>query len=150
MKTPIRQFDDLDRELIDSLVRILATLLGIKGAITIADKEQMLSLYYSHLNKKDLAKEDADMDYIFGSAFPEDRVMYLNPRLCKRSYQALIETIIHELLHGKYPTAKEDKIQSLERQLTGRYDYTILDKITGKPKENFRVCKVIKKNEINK
>lgn len=142
--TPIRQFDDLDRELIDSLVRILATLLGIKESITVADKKQMLSLYYVHLPKSELRKESADLDYIYGSAYPEDRVIYLNPRLLKRSYQALIETIIHELLHVKYPKAKEAKIQQLEHQMTGRYDYTIMSKNKGQQGGHFRVCKVIK------
>ena len=146
----IRPFDDLDRELIDCLVRILATLLDIKGQIAIADKKQMLSLYYIHLNKKEKKKEDDDLDYIYGSAYPEDRVIYLNPRLLKRSYQALIETIIHELLHVKYPKAKEAKIQQLEHKLTGRYDYTILSKKKGMEGGHFRVCKVIKRNEINK
>ena len=150
MKTPVRPFDDLDRELIDSLVRILATLLVIEKSITVADKDQMLALYYVHLNKKEMAKEDADLDYIYGSAYPEDRVIYLNPRLLKRSYQALIETIIHELLHVKYPKAKESRIQHLEHNLTGRYDYTILSKKKGYQGGHFRVCKVIKRNESNK
>lgn len=143
-ETPIRQFDDLDRELIDSLVRILATLLDIKEQVTVADKKQMLQLYYIHLTKKELRKESADLDYIYGSAYPEDRVIYLNPRLLKRSYQALIETIIHELLHVKYPKAKESRIQHLEHTLTGRYDYTISSKAKGLSGGHFRVCKVIK------
>ena len=114
-EAPVRQFDDLDRELIDSLVRILATLLGVKDAITVADKKQMLSLYFIHLPKKELRKESADLDYVYGSAYPEDRIIYLNPRLLKRSYQALIETIIHELLHIKYPKAKESRIHKLQK-----------------------------------
>jgi hypothetical protein len=62
----------------------------------------------------------------------------------KRSYQALIETIIHELLHVKYPKAKESRIQHLEHNLTGRYDYTIASKAKGQSGGHFRVCKVIK------
>lgn len=142
MKKPLREFDDLDHELIDSLVRILSTMLQIKGKVIVADREQMISLYYSHLSKKEQEKELAELDYIFGSTFPEDRVMYLNPRLCKRSYQSLIETTIHELLHIKYPTYTEDQIQKLERSLTGRYDYVIKKDLPKSGKE-MRTCKVI-------
>ena len=146
MKKPVREFDDLDMELIQALVQVLSTLLGIKKRIMVADREQMGELYFIHMTKKERAKEINDLDYIFGSCYPQDRVIYLNPRLCKRSYQTLIETIIHELLHCKHPEYSEDKIQTLERELTGRYDYLVkTDKRKKKDARDqaMRVCKVI-------
>jgi hypothetical protein len=61
-------------------------------------------------------------------AMPDDRVIWLNPRLCKREYNVLVTTIIHELLHVKFPDMKEDKILDVEREMSGRYDYKRLDK----------------------
>ena len=143
MKKPVRTFDDLDRELNEALVRVISTLLGIKKPVIVADREQMAELYFIHLSKKERLKEVADLDYIFGSAYPQDRVIYLNPRLCKRSYQVLIETIVHELLHVKFPDYPEDKIQTLEREYTGRYDYVVTKNKT-RDDPSMRVCKVIK------
>ena len=140
MKKPVRTFDDLDRELNEALVRVMSKYIGIDKPVIIADREQMAELYFIHMTKKEKAKEVADMDYIFGSSYPQDRVIYLNPRLCKRSYQTLIETIIHELLHVKFPDYPEDKIQTLEREYSGRYDYTV----KNNDKNVMRTCKVIK------
>ena len=53
----------------------------------------------------------------FGMAMPDDRIIWLNPRLCKREYSVLVTTIVHELLHVKYPSMKENKILDLERNL---------------------------------
>lgn len=140
-KEPTRQFDDLDRELIDVLTRTFCTMLKIPRQVSFVDADQMRSMYFIGLNKKEREKESKDLDYIYGSAYPEDRIIFLNPRLCKRSYQNLVDTLVHELLHIKFPNKKESQIAELEREWTGRYDYTIKK---GKNLKPFINCKIVK------
>ena len=140
-KDKTRQFDDLDRELIDTLLRTFCTMLKIERQVSFVDADQMRSMYFQHLTKVERDKESKELDVIFGSAYPEDRVIYLNPRLCKRNYQNLVDTIIHELLHIKYPDKKESEIQDLEREYSGRYDYKVKEGAELKP---FMYCKVVK------
>ena len=116
-------FDDLDIELIHVIIRLFSTWLKIRGNVSLIDEDQMLSIYYEHLSKKEFENEKRELRFVFGSSFPEDRTIYINPRICKRNYSVLIETIIHELLHVKYPEKSESDIQKLESQYTGRYDY---------------------------
>jgi predicted metal-dependent hydrolase len=110
------------------LVRILSALLKIKEKVAIIDIEQWTELYEDFTSKKKKDQFVNDIRDTFGMSMPEDRLIWLNPRLCKREYNVLITTIIHELLHVKYPTMKEERIQEMERNLTGRYDYKRLEK----------------------
>jgi len=136
ISVPINNFDDLDNELNEVLVRILSAMLGIAGKVVIIDLPQWAELYedLDTVKKREFFINDAKDT--FGMAMPEDRIIWLNPRLCKREYNVLITTIIHELLHVKFPTMKEDKIMDLERKYSGRYDYKRLDK----KKEGLKKC----------
>ena len=140
----IRQFDDLDLELIHTLIRSYSKILKINKPVSLVDKEQMASLFYFHMNKVEREKNVKELDYIFGSTYPDDRVVYLNPRLCKRNYQSLVDTLIHELLHIKYPEKTEEQILELERQYSGRYDYNIKNNADLKSMGLTQNCKVIK------
>ena len=140
----IRQFDDLDNELIATLIRSYSKILGINKPVSLVDKEQMASLFYFHMNKKEREKNVKELDYIFGSTYPDDRVVYLNPRLCKRNYQSLVDTLIHELLHIKHPEKTEEQILELERQYSGRFDYNIKKTDDLKKEGLTQNCKVIR------
>ena len=128
ISVPVNNFDDLDNELNDVLVRILSVMLGIKMKVVIVDLPQWVEMYEEVDTIKKREKFLNDVKDTFGMAMPEDRMIWLNPRLCKREYNVLITTMIHELLHVKFPTMKEDKIMDLERKYSGRYDYKRLDK----------------------
>jgi len=125
---PLNNFDDLDNELNEVLMRVLCAMMKIAGRVALIDIEQWAELYEDLTNKTKTKKFVNEVKDTFGMAMPEDRIIWLNPRLCKREYNVLVTTIIHELLHIKYPTAKEDKILDLERKLSGRYDYKRVDK----------------------
>jgi hypothetical protein len=128
ISVPINNFDDLDNELNEVLVRVLSSILGIKNKVAIIDLPQWAELYEDlNTNKERMAFINECKD-TYGMAMPEDRIIWLNPRLCKREYNVLITTIIHELLHVKHPEYKEEKILDLERSVSGRYDYKRLDK----------------------
>ena len=68
----------------------------------------------------------------------------MNPRLCKRNYQTLVDTLIHELIHIKYPEKTEEQVLELEREYSGRYDYTIKKNEVLKKEGLTQNCKVIK------
>jgi len=128
ISVPVNNFDDLDNELNEVLIRVLCSIMKIKDKVAIIDLPQWVELY------EDVKTVKKQTDFInsvkdtYGMAMPNDRIIWLNPRLCKREYNVLISTIIHELLHIKYPEMKEDKILDLEREMTGRYDYKRVDK----------------------
>lgn len=124
---PVNNFDDLDNELNDVLIRVFCTLLKIKNRVTIVDIAQWAELYEDISNKKKRDKFLHGIQDTYGMAMPEDRIIWLNPRFCKREYNVLCATIIHELLHVKYPEAKEEKVLDLERNYVGRYDYKRVD-----------------------
>ena len=126
-------------ELIETLIRIFSTMLGIKENIVCLSKKQMLSLYSSGSTKLEKQKEEKELNDVFGSCYPEDACFYLNPKFTKRSYQTLCDTIVHELLHIKYPNKKEAEILNLERENTGRFDYVIKSDL-----KHYKKCKVIK------
>ena len=128
ISVPINNFDDLDNELNEVLVRVFSSMLKIKEKVVIVDLPQWAELYEDLETKKKREKFVIDCKDTYGMAMPEDRIIWLNPRLCKREYNVLITTIIHELLHVKYPMMKESKILDLERKMSGRYDYKRLDK----------------------
>ena len=104
----------------------------------------MASMFYFHMNKLEKEKNIKELDYIFGSTYPDDRVIYLNPRLCKRNYQTLVDTLIHELIHIKYPEKTEEQVLELEREYSGRYDYTIKKNEVLKKECLTHNCNVIK------
>jgi predicted metal-dependent hydrolase len=118
-------------------LRVFCTLLKIKQRVVVVDINQWAELY------EDISKKEKRMKFLrsvqdtFGMAMPEDRVIWLNPRFCKREYNVLCATIIHELLHVKYPNAKEDKILELERKYVGRYDYK---RVNWKTEQGMRKC----------
>ena len=126
-------------ELIETLIRIFSTMLGIKENIVCLSKKQMLSLYSSGSTKLEKQKEEKELNEVFGSCYPDDACFNLNPKFTKRSYQTLCDTIVHELLHIKYPNKKESQILQLERDHTGRFDYIIKSDL-----KHYKKCKVIK------
>ena len=128
IKNPINNFDDLDNELNEVLVRVFSAMLRIKERVALIDIVQWAELYEDVSTKNKKTKFIISVKDTFGMAMPEDRIIWINPRLCKREYNVLVTTIIHELLHVKFPNAKEDKIMDLERKYSGRYDYKRVDK----------------------
>ena len=140
----IRQYDDLDLELIHTLIRSYSKILKINKPVSLVDKDLMASMFYFHMNKLEKEKNIKELDYIFGSTYPDDRVIYLNPRLCKRNYQTLVDTLIHELIHIKYPEKTEEQVLELEREYSGRYDYNIKNNADLKSMGLTQNCKVIK------
>ena len=128
ISVPINNFDDLDNELNEVLVRMLCSIMKIKDKVVIIDLPQWAELYEDLRTKKGLRDFLNECKDTYGMAMPQDRMIWLSPRLCKREYNVLITTIIHELLHVKYPDMMEDKILDLEREMSGRYDYKRLDK----------------------
>ena len=138
-KTPIRQFDDLDMELIECLIRTFSAILEIKGNVVCLSKDQMMSIYFHHATKAEKKKEEDEFSEIYGSCYWEDKIIFLNPKYTRRIYQSLIDTIIHELLHIKFPKKTEDQILNLERKYTGRFDYVLKSDMPTMKK-----CKVMK------
>jgi len=128
IKNPINNFDDLDNELNEVLVRVLSAMLKIKERVALIDIVQWAELYEDVSTKSKKTKFIISVKDTFGMAMPEDRIIWINPRLCKREYNVLVTTIIHELLHVKFPNAKEDHVMDLERKYSGRYDYKRVDK----------------------
>lgn len=127
VQVPKNNFDDLDNELNEVLVRVFSAILEIKQRVSIIDIVQWAELYEDLTSKAKREKFVNSVKDVFGMAMPEDRLIWLNPRLCKREYNVLVVTIIHELLHVKYPDMKESGILDLERKYSGRYDYKRLD-----------------------
>ena len=125
---PINNFDDLDNELNEVLIRVFCAMMKIEARVALIDIEQWAELYEDLDSKTKIKNFINEAKDTFGMAMPEDRIIWLNPRLCKREYNVLVTTIIHELLHIKFPSAKEEKILDLERKVSGRYDYKRVDK----------------------
>ena len=124
---PVNNFDDLDNELNEVLVRVFSAILGIKNHVSMIDIAQWSELYEDVSTDKKRDKFVNSVKDVFGMAMPEDRLIWLNPRLCKREYNVLVVTIIHELLHVRFPELKESAVLDLERKYSGRYDYKRLD-----------------------
>ena len=125
---PINNFDDLDNELNEVLIRVFCAMMKIEARVALIDIEQRAELYEDLDSKTKIKNFINEAIDTLGMAMPEDRIIWLNPRLCKREYNVLVTTIIHELLHIKFPSAKEEKILDLERKVSGRYDYKRVDK----------------------
>ena len=136
---PIRQFDDLDMELIEALIRTFSAIFQIKGNVVCLSQDQMMSIYFHHTTKAEKEKEIRDFGEIYGSCYAEDKTIFLNPKYTRRIYQSLVDTIIHELLHIKFPNKTEDQILNLERKYTGRYDYVLKSDV-----QKTKKCKVMK------
>jgi len=128
---PINNFDDLDNELNEVLIRVFSAILKIPLRVVVVDLVQWVEMYEDLSNKTERNKFMNEVKDTFGMAMPDDRIIWLNPRLCKREYSVLVTTIVHELLHVKYPSMKENKILDLERKYTGRYDYKRVEKKEG-------------------
>ena len=126
-------------ELIETLIRVFSSMLQIKENVVCLSKKQMLSLYSIGSTKLEKQKEEKELNDVFGSCYPADCCFYLNPKFTKRSYQTLCDTIVHELLHIKFPKKTEDQILNLEREHTGRFDYIIKSDL-----KHYKKCKVIK------
>lgn len=124
---PLNNFDDLDNELNEVLVRVFSAIMEIKHRVAVIDIAQWAELYEDVSTEKKRDKFANSVKDVFGMAMPEDRIIWLNPRLCKREYNVLVMTIIHELLHVRFPELKEDKIMDLERKYSGIYDYKRID-----------------------
>ena len=120
-----KEFDDTDFELINVLIRVFSTMLKINKNVVVFTKEQWLNIYESQSTKKEKLNVSTEMDYVFGQCDPEVGIIYLNPRLCRREFNVLVLTIVHELLHIRFPKKSEEYIQTMERRLTGRYDLPI-------------------------
>lgn len=122
MKRVSIEFDDNDLELIYVIIRVFATILGIKGNVSIIDKKQWIELFEDVSTKKKKNEVENELDYVYGQCQPTSKIMYVNARLCKREWNVLISTILHEMLHMRFPSKSEAVISSLERELMGRYD----------------------------
>jgi len=120
----IRVFDDLDRELNEVLVRLFSAMFKVKRNIVILDREQWADMVECVKDEKEREVVYYDLDDVMGYSDKEKFAIYLNPRLLKRSYQALVTTIIHEVLHIAFPKDSEEKIAWKERKLIGRFDHT--------------------------
>ena len=127
MEVPeLRKFDDLDVELIETLIRVFSTMMKIPENVVLLNRDQwacFIDVANTIPAKQKVFKE---LDGVFGKSLTMDKAhaIYLNPRLLKRQYPSLVSTIIHELLHIKFPLKSEDQISTLERESYGRYDYT--------------------------
>jgi len=119
------EFDDLDMELNESLIRVFSSIFKIKGNVVCLDDFQWCELMDIPKTDSQRKKYIGELFELYGRASEGNlNIIYLNPRFLKRNYSSLVETVIHELLHLKYPTKKEEEIYRLERQYAGRYDYT--------------------------
>lgn len=119
-------FDDNDNELNEILIRTFSTIFGVKGSVVNLTKDQWIDLLEGPLTKTQKQKVSNDMDYIFGQCNTESKVIYINPRLCKRQWSTLVSTIIHEILHIRFPDDSEEKIMTMERLSIGRFDSVTL------------------------
>ena len=125
-------FDDLDMELNETLIRVFSTIFKIKDTVVLLDKYQWADLIEGATTEPARKIIYKDLETLFGkSSDSQIRAIYLNPSYVKRTYQALVSTIIHELLHIKYPKKNEDEIYRMERDNTGRYDYIPLSMKCG-------------------
>lgn len=116
------KFDDSDVEIIETLIRVFSTFMGIKENVVYLDKEQWIEMLEGDLTKKQREKISHEMDYVYGQCNTDNRVIFLNPRMCKRQWAVLVSTIIHELLHIRFPDEEEETIRDMERAFSGRYD----------------------------
>ena len=117
----------------------------ITDEIKKSDEIKTIDFFDEHRQELEKQKEEKELDDIYGSCYPEDACFYLNPKFTKRSYQTLCDTIVHELLHIKYPNKTEDQILQLERDHTGRYDYVLKADV-----KQYKKCKVKQKNKVFK
>ena len=119
------EFDDLDLELNEALIRCFSSAFKIKGNVVCLDDYQWCELMDNPKTDSQRKKYIGELFELYGRASEGSlNVIYLNPRFLKRNYNTLVETVVHEILHLKYPTKKEEEIYSLERQYTARFDYT--------------------------
>jgi len=118
------EFDDLDTELNEVLIRTFCSILEIKRNVILLDEDQWVDLIEEPETKTEEKEIRLELKHLLGRAnIDGHRAIYINPD-CKRQYQVLIPTVVHELLHIKYPKKDEDAIYKMERKMTGRYDYT--------------------------
>jgi len=115
-------FDDGDWELIDALVRVFSSMFHIKGHVTVLDDTQWKNYMTNGETPAEKKKTEAEIDSLFGQADTETNSIWLNPRILKRSYDQLVDTIVHELLHIRFPKDSEEQIMNKERKLIGRFD----------------------------
>lgn len=115
------EFDDLDMDLIYTMVKVFSSILKIKGTVCVVDRDQWISIFEKSKTRKKKAIYE-ELDYVYGQCYPHAKVIYINPRLCKREWSVLISTILHELLHIKFPKKSEVWISELEGKMMGRFD----------------------------
>jgi len=115
-------FDDGDWELIDALVRVFSSMFHIKGHVSVLDDTQWKISQTYDMTPKEKKDTEKEIDSLFGQASTENNTIWLNPRILKRSYDQLVDTIVHELLHIRFPNESEKQIMDKERKLIGRFD----------------------------
>ncbi|MCH7590437.1 hypothetical protein IIB34_05305 [PVC group bacterium] len=120
-------FDDLDIELIETLIRVFSTIFKIKRNVVLLNRQQWAVLVENSFTKEKQNKVYKELDELFGKSITISggHAMYLNPRILKRQWAQLVATIIHELLHIRFPEKGEEAISILERSYIGRYDYVL-------------------------
>jgi len=121
-------FDDGDWELIDSLIRVFSSMMHIEGHVVCLDDNQWKKTQTFDMTPKEKKDAEREIDTLFGQADTDSNTIWLNPRILKRSYDQLIDTIVHELLHIRFPRDSEELIMNKERKLIGRFDTMRKDK----------------------
>ena len=101
-------FSARDMEMHQAIVHLLRNVLELDVDITI-------TYDIDHFNS--YGKDKLDPEKLVGATDVEQGLVWLNPELAKHPIRNTISTIAHELLHIRYPKAKEREIVKLTEKL---------------------------------
>lgn len=106
-----KRFNSSEEEEVLSLIKVFSNMLGIdKHVIWIRDRKTFnRSISRKKINRKDAAHTSISFSFIW----LDEKYHLVNPKI------QLYSTIIHELLHIKYPKYTEHQIKKLEVKLSG-------------------------------